>query len=94
MEISEIIRKAILEDSEIEIVYTKYDGTVSKRVLSNINYSDEFGPGYISAFCHKRQEQRTFKIDRICKVEVLSDEKRLDSSAGEDQSKMKTEFMW
>lgn len=94
MEISEIIRNAILDDSEIEIVYTKYDGTVSKRILSNIGYSDEFGPGYISAFCHKRQEYRTFKIDRICMVDVLSVEKKFDMGINENHPQKKTEFVW
>ena len=66
------IQKAIDTGATIEISYTKYDGTSSIRKLSDIEYSDEYGDTHISAFCHMRKEQRTFKISRISRVVFLS----------------------
>lgn len=72
MSIKEYIDKAIREGRDITIGYQKYDGTLSKRTISNVQYSDEFGDGYISGFCHLRQEDRTFKISRIREVDGIS----------------------
>lgn len=69
---SDIIKKsiaqAILENKTITITYQKYDGTVSSRTISNIIYSIEYGKDYIDAFCHLRQDKRTFKINRIISI--------------------------
>lgn len=72
MSIKEYIDKAIREGRDITIGYQKYDGTLSKRTISNVQYSNEFGDGYISGFCHLRQEDRTFKISRIREVDGIS----------------------
>ena len=72
MSIKEYLDKAIREGRDITISYQKYDGTLSKRTISNVQYSDEFGDGYISGFCHLRQENRTFKISRIREVDGIS----------------------
>lgn len=71
MDIKEYINKAIKENRSITIKYQKYDGTISTRTLSNIDYSDEYGSGYIQAYCHLRQENRTFKISRIREVDGI-----------------------
>lgn len=44
-------------------------------MISDIHYSNEYGEGddYIEAYCHKRQERRTFKISRIVSVDGISD---------------------
>lgn len=63
-----VLEQAMNEGSTIEIDYEKYDGEQSHRSISNIHYSDEYGDDYISAFCHLRGEDRTFKIDRILKI--------------------------
>lgn len=62
------INKAIETNSTIEIEYCKYNGEISVRIISDIEYSSEFGAGYISAYCHTRKEQRTFKMSRIRKI--------------------------
>ncbi|MCQ2278347.1 MAG: WYL domain-containing protein [Bacteroidales bacterium] len=72
MSIKEYIDKAIREGRDITIGYQKNDGTLSKRTISNVQYSDEFGDGYISGFCHLRQENRTFKISRIREIDGIS----------------------
>ena len=65
MTISEYIAEAIKSGKTVKIKYVKYSGEVSERTISDIGPSDEFGEGYISAFCHLRNETRTFKISRI-----------------------------
>lgn len=75
------INEAIKTGATIEIEYTKGDGTSSIRKLSDVQFSEEYGDMYISAFCHMRQEQRTFKISRIKKVIFLS-----GGNADEEQS--------
>lgn len=72
------IKKAIDEGVTIEICYVKNNEESSIRTLSKIEYSNEYGASYISAFCHTRQEQRTFKIDRISSLSFV-DEKTNDT---------------
>lgn len=71
MEIKSYIGNAIINNKTVRIKYTKYDGTVSIRTISDIKYSDEFGNDYIDCYCHKRQERRTFKISRIDEVDGI-----------------------
>lgn len=71
--IQDDIKKAIDEKLIIEICYIKNNGESSIRTLSKIEYSDEYGPLYIFAFCHTRQEQRTFKLDRISSLRFVDE---------------------
>lgn len=71
--IQDDIKKAIDEGLTIEICYIKNNGESSIRKLSKIEYSNEYGPSYIYAFCHARQEQRTFKIDRISSLRFVDE---------------------
>ena len=72
MTIREYIDKAITSGSKVTIKYVKFDGSLSTRTISELEYSDEFGDDYISAFCHMRQERRTFKISRIREIDGIS----------------------
>lgn len=75
--IEQIIRRAINEGLTIEIEYAKNSLEKSSRVISDISVSDEYGSGYISAYCHVRKEQRTFKVSRIVDVRIVqSSDKR------------------
>ena len=69
----EDIQRAIDTGATIEITYINNSGIESVRRISDITYSTEWGTGFshISAFCHTRQEQRTFRIDSISKVTFL-----------------------
>ncbi len=69
--IAEQIQQIIEDGLTIEIAYTKYDGTASMRILSDIEYSAEYGHTHIQAFCVLRQERRTFKISRISSVRSI-----------------------
>lgn len=75
MSIHSYLDDAIRAGKAVTIKYMKYDGEYSTRKISDIQYSDEYGTGndYINAFCHKRQERRTFKISRIISVDGITD---------------------
>lgn len=67
---------AIKSNKRIKIVYRNFNGESSERELSNLDISNEFGAyGYendhIKAYCHLRKEERSFKIERIYKVEII-----------------------
>lgn len=72
MTIREYIDKAINSENKVTIKYVKFDGSLSTRTISELEYSDEFGDDYISAFCHMRQARRTFKISRIREIDGIS----------------------
>lgn len=71
MTISEYITETIKSGKTVKIKYEKKSGEISERTISDIGPSDEFGEGYISAFCHLRNETRTFKISRIREVDGI-----------------------
>lgn len=79
MTINNLIDNAIKNRWVLVIRYRKYNGEVSVRKISDIHYSGEFGDKYIDAYCHKRQERRTFKIDRILTVRKCEENARLKS---------------
>ncbi len=77
MTIQQIIDLSISKGYKVEIKYQNYQHESSTRIISNINYSDEFDEkGYhnehIKAFCHLRNEERSFKISRISNIRILS----------------------
>lgn len=57
-----VLRQAIANDETLEITYVKFNGEQSRRTISEITPSDEWGEGYIHAYCHLRDDYRTFKI--------------------------------
>ena len=72
----DVILKAINENKAIKIQYKKFDGEVSARELSNIAFNnsfetDGFFNDHIKGFCNLRQEERTFKIERIVNVTII-----------------------
>ncbi len=71
MSIKTYIDNAIREGKSITIKYVKFNGEISTRTLSDLQYSDEFGRDYIVGFCSLRQEMRTFKISRIREVDGI-----------------------
>lgn len=73
MTIEKELERAILCHYDIEIRYVKASGESSQRVIKNADYSDEFGnkDDYIKGMCMLRNEERTFRIDRIKAIRVL-----------------------
>lgn len=73
MMIGEIIKQASVEDKKVFIHYQKGNGEISDRVIGSIIPSEEFGEGYIEAFCYKQNDKRTFKIDRILDAKIVDE---------------------
>lgn len=72
LSVKDILDEAMRTNKSIIITYQNFKGEGSERTLHNINYTDSFeGEEYITAFCELRKEDRTFKISRIIKVEVI-----------------------
>lgn len=71
LEVLNIIQQAVEEHLALEIEYVKYSGESSRRQLSDVHYSEEYGTDYIEALCHSRNEYRTFKIERIRNARLI-----------------------
>ncbi len=71
----EVIRKAIENAASLEIVYLKPSDEKTTRVVrpKAVGEMEYNGKKYLCmrAFCLKRNEERTFRIDRILEIEVL-----------------------
>ena len=71
--IVEVIKQASVEDKKVFIHYRKGNGELSERVIGNIIPSEEYGEGYIEAFCYKQNDKRTFRIDRIVDARIIDE---------------------
>lgn len=69
--IEQLIKRAIDDKLTLEIDYVDYHDEMSSRIISNVTISEEFGISHISAYCHKREANRTFKIDRIVNARIV-----------------------
>ena len=69
--IEQIIKRAIEDKLTLEIDYAKNSFEKSSRIISEVSISPEYGVGYISAYCHMREEERTFKISRIVDARIV-----------------------
>lgn len=55
-----------------EIIIDKTESETSTRTVSNIRLDTEgWGNNYIKTYCHHREEERTFRFDRISELEIL-----------------------
>jgi ATP-dependent DNA helicase PIF1 len=71
----EIIRRAIEEGVELDIVYLKPDDSKTRRrirpeAVEMMAYKGRAFEG-VRAFCHKRGEVRTFRVDRMIEVKGI-----------------------
>ena len=73
MMVEEVLRQASAEDKKVFIHYRKGNGELSERVIDGIIPSEEYGEGYIEAFCYKQNDKRTFRIDRIMDAKIIDD---------------------
>jgi len=73
----EVIRKAIEKGAQLEIVYLKPNDEKTTRVVrpEAVGEMEYHGKKYLGmrAFCLKRNEERTFRIDRILEIEEALD---------------------
>ena len=68
MAIEEVIDRAVTLNKTIEIEYCTRSGKVFSCEISDIVYSQYYGGGYIQAIRQDINEERTFKVSRILKV--------------------------
>lgn len=74
--IEQIIWRAIEDGLTLEIDYVNNSFEKSSRIISDISISKEYGPGHISAYCHLKEELRTFKISRIVDARIVPSSNR------------------
>ena len=72
--VEEILAQASTEDKKVFIHYRKGNGELSERVIGGIIPSEEYGEGYIEAFCYKQNDKRTFRIDRILDARIIDEQ--------------------
>lgn len=74
MTIREYIDKAITSGSKVTIKYVKFDGCLSTRTISELEYSDEFGDDTSLHFviCAKSDEHLKFLEYERLMVYLLS----------------------
>jgi ATP-dependent exoDNAse (exonuclease V) alpha subunit len=75
------IREAIKDNQWLEMIYLKPDDTKSQRVvrpvaLSRMEYGGKSFEG-LRAFCFLRQEERTFRLDRILELKVIEPQEKV-----------------
>lgn len=78
LSVKKVIQLAIERKHDLMISYKSRNYETSRRRISDISISDDFeGYGYtdehINAFCHLRNEDRSFKISRILKAEIFNE---------------------
>ena len=77
----EVIKESISYNYRVEISYKDFNGKSSLRQISNVEYSNEFQKNrnknneHITAYCHLRNEKRTFKLNRIEKIRFVERDK-------------------
>lgn len=77
--ITNLIEKAINEEKDLEFSYLNFNGEASRRRVSEIQFCNEYSEfGYendhIRAYCHLRNEERTFRISRISNAKIITSE--------------------
>ncbi len=71
METIKVLNKAIEDGLCVEIkYYSRSQGKFTKRRIEPGNIERRSGRAYLNAFCHLRNEDRVFRVDRIKRIEV------------------------
>lgn len=63
------LNDAITGGKTVRIVYRTGAGAESRRVISPLYTTTAYGTSYLVAYCHLRCAQRTFRLDRIVRIE-------------------------
>ncbi len=66
------IQRAIGSGTKVVVSYLSSDGQATERQLTPLGIRQEAKGNYLVAFCHLRNEERTFRLDRILRVEPES----------------------
>ncbi|MCQ2378112.1 MAG: ankyrin repeat domain-containing protein [Victivallaceae bacterium] len=66
-----ILRRALREGRVAKIVYLDSENDRTEReILPEVLFRAGYGVWYVAAFCHLRNEARTFQLDRIQRIEL------------------------
>ncbi len=65
------LREAIHESSVVKISYKRFNGEITSREITPINFLKLKNKLYLEAFCHLRGERRTFKLSKILNMSVV-----------------------
>ena len=68
----EKLKDAVIHHQEIKIVYENTNGERSERTIQPLKLSYKSKEWYLKAFCLKRQDFRLFKLNRILRLERLT----------------------
>jgi predicted DNA-binding transcriptional regulator YafY len=63
-----LLEEAVRSQKSVNLYYLSRFGRQTKRVVKPLKISYP----YLEAYCTMRREKRTFRIDRIMKVEIAS----------------------
>lgn len=63
--IVQAIERAIRGHTRIKITYTDINQKITYREITPSHFTKEHGIAYLVAFCHLRNEKRTFRLSRI-----------------------------
>ena len=71
MVLRQLINKAIEKGLMLQIDYVNNKRERSLRIISKISISPKYSEGYITAYCHIRKEERTFRISNIVDADIF-----------------------
>ncbi|WP_221793401.1 helix-turn-helix transcriptional regulator [Oceanobacter mangrovi] len=66
-----LLRIAIEQQRQIRLQYTRADGEISQRTIDPLGQVYWGGKWTVIGWCHKRQDYRQFRLDRIQTLELL-----------------------
>ena len=67
-----MLEEAFRSGKSVEIIYKKSSGEEILRRITPLTIGTIRKTVMVEAFCHLRQEKRTFRLDRIIRVQDLS----------------------
>lgn len=68
------LKEAIFSGKKMRLTYVDGNGEKTERTVSPLQVLGLADYLYLRAFCHLRQGERTFRLDRIVRYQVLEDE--------------------
>jgi DNA polymerase-3 subunit epsilon len=69
-----VLQEALSTGNPLQLHYQPEKAPPTVRVVQPLEVYYERGHGYIRAFCHLRQEERHFRLDRIAELKVLHED--------------------
>jgi DNA polymerase III epsilon subunit family exonuclease len=68
------LQDALRTGRRLHLRYQAGNAAQTSRVVQPLEMSYERGHSFLRAFCHLRQEERNFRLDRIVEVDMLTEE--------------------